>query len=216
MEKSERRYIMKRLPIFVLVFVLCLFMVNIVSAAPKKIKAKPFIFDPDDSGIVVAAWVTQLGLPDAGKSDHALYLQKDGDTSVEAAAGAIIRGVEGITLYELGFDVRNDGDCGAGAPRFHVITTTGDLYFFGCAGGTHTQTPIDDEWTQVRFTNADASPQLSDTPSWPGFGIVTVGSIMIIFDEVTDPGQGFTYLDNIDINGVLIGKPGNAKYKLMP
>lgn len=205
---------MKRLSILVLVFVLCLFMVNVVSAAPRKIKAKPFIFDPDDSGIVVAAWVTQLGLPDAGKSDHALYLQKDGDTSVEAAAGAIIRGVEGITLYELGFDVRIDGHCGAGAPRFNVRTTTGDLYFFGCSYGIHT--PINAEWTQVRFTDTDAFPQLSDTPLWPGFGNVTVESIMIVFDEGTDQGQGFTYLDNIDINGILIGKPGNAKYKLVP
>jgi hypothetical protein len=191
---------MKRLSILVLVFVLCLFMVNVASAASKKIKAKPFIFDPYDSGIVVAAWVTHQGLPDAGKSDHALYLQKDGLTSVVAAAGAIIRGVEGITLNELGFDVRNDGHCSAGAPRFNVITTTGDLYSFGCADGT--QTPIDDEWTQVRFT---------------GFGNVEVGSIMIIFDEGTDQGlgQGFTFLDNIDINGILIGKPGNAKYKHM-
>lgn len=203
---------MKKLSILVLVFVLCLFMVNGASAASKKIKAKPFVVDPDDSGNVVAAWVTHQGLPDAGKSDHALYLQKDGSTSVVAAAGAVIRGVEGIILNELGFDVRNDGHCSAGAPRFNVITTTG-VYFFGCVDGT--QTPIDDEWTQIRFTDADASPQLPTTPLWPGFGNVTVGSIMIVFDEGTDQGQGFTFLDNIDINGILIGKPGNAKYKLI-
>jgi hypothetical protein len=205
---------MKRLSILVLVFVLCLFTVTIASAASKKIKAKPFIFDPEYSGIVVAAWVTHQGLPDAGKSDHALYLQKDGLTSVVASAGAVIRGVEGITLNELGFDIRNDGHCGAGAPRFNVTTTAGDLYFFGCAYGTHK--PINADWTQVRFTDADASPQLSTAPPWPGFGIVEVGSIMIIFDEGTDQGQGFTFLDNIDVNGALIGKPGNAKYKLMP
>ena len=204
---------MKRLSIFVLVFVLCLFMVNVASAASKKIKAKPFIFDPGDSGIVVAAWVTHQGLPDAGKSDHALYLQKDGSTSVVATAGAVIRGVEGIILNELGFDVRNDGHCSTGAPRFNVITTTGDLYSFGCSYGIHN--PINSDWSEVRFTDADASPQLS-SPPWPGFGNVEVESIMIVFDEGTDQGIGSTFLDNIDINGILIGKPGNAKYKLMP
>jgi hypothetical protein len=38
----------------------------------------------------------------------------------------------------------------------------------------------------------------------------TVVGISIVFDEGTDVGAGFTHLDNIDVNGVLIGKPGNA------
>jgi hypothetical protein len=34
-----------------------------------------------------------------------------------------------------------------------------------------------------------------------------------VFDEGTDMGVGFIYLDNININGVLIQKPGTAKLK---
>jgi hypothetical protein len=90
-----------------------------------------------------------------------------------------------------------------------VTTATGDVYFFGCTYGTHTL--IDADWTQVRFADGDAVPQLPTTPIWPGFGNVTVGSIVIIFDEGTDQGEGYAFLDNIDINGTLIGKPGNAK-----
>jgi len=51
---------------------------------------------------------------------------------------------------------------------------------------------------------------------YPGFGSVTVTGIDIVFDEgetdlANNPlGPGYAYLDNIDINGTLIGKPGSA------
>lgn len=38
-----------------------------------------------------------------------------------------------------------------------------------------------------------------------------VQSVDIVFDEGTDVGQGFVYLDNIDYNGTVAGKPGLAK-----
>ena len=189
-----------------------------------KFKAKPFEFvgtaaecapAPAGTDTVTADWVTHQGLPDAGNSNHALFLEKLGATSNCAAAGAVIDGVGAITLTELGFDVSNDGHCGAGAPRFNVTTTGGFLYFFGCSSGVHTPAPDDPvNWTRVRFTDADAFPQLATNPPWPGFGSAVVQSIAIIFDEGTDTGPDFTghvFLDNIDINGVLMGKPGNAK-----
>lgn len=205
---------MKKLSILALVIILILALAGLGLAAkpgkmPTKLKVKPFIFDPDNTGIVAAAWVTHQGLPDVGKSAHALFLQKDGPTATVAAAGALVSGVKGLKLKELGFDVRNDGHCGAGAPRFNVVTNAGDTYFFGCASGT--KTAINADWSRVRFEDADAVGQLPTTPPWPGFGNVTLGSITIIFDEGTDQGQGFVFLDNIDVNGVLMGKPGNAK-----
>src|SRR5262245_28667640 len=86
------------------------------------IKAKPweFVGTVDNCGAagvdtVDAKWISKEGLPDAGNSNHALYLQKLGPTANCAAAGASIDGA-GTTLTELGFDYRNDGHCGAGAP----------------------------------------------------------------------------------------------------
>jgi hypothetical protein len=38
--------------------------------------------------------------------------------------------------------------------------------------------------------------------------------VEIVFDEGTDAGPdftGFVFIDNIDINGTLVGKPGAAK-----
>lgn len=166
------------------------------------IQVKPWTYSaPGSTDDVAGQWVTHGGLPDSGNSDHALYLQKDGPTADYSSGGASVTGVAGSTLTELGFDYRNDGHCGAGAPRFDVVTTDGVDHFFGCAYGTHT--PVNSDWTRVRFTPADAFPAV--TPD------ETVQSVDIVFDEGTDQGNGYAYLDNIDYNGTLAGKPGLAK-----
>lgn len=184
-------------------------MVSSVFAA-NSVKAMPWVYDPDNTGISEARWVTGEGLADVGKSAHAMYLTKFGTTATLAAAGASIKGEEGLTLTELGFDYRNDGHCGAGAPRFNVYTEDG-YYFFGCTYGVHTPSTEDPlNWTRVRFSDADAVAATGTTPAWPGFGSVVVTDIEVVFDEGTDQGNGFIYLDNLDINGMLMGKPGNA------
>jgi hypothetical protein len=174
------------------------------TAAPSGFKAKPWVYDPDNTGVAQAKWQANAGL-----EGHGLYLAKMATTPTNAAGGATIDGVEGITLTELGFDYRNDGHCGAGAPRFNVYTTAGTYFFFGCAYGVHT--PIaGTDWTRVRFGNADAFPADGVT-AFPGFGTAVVTGIDLVFDEGTDVGPGFAMLDNIDVNGTLMGKPGNAK-----
>jgi len=182
--------------------------ISTAARAAQPLEVKPWVYDPDHTGIANAGWVPKQGLADAGKSNHALYLQKYGPTATNAAGGASIN-FKG-TLTELGFDVRNDSHCGAGAPRFNVYTTAGTYFFFGCAYGVHTPSTEDPNWTRVRFFDADAFPADGVTP-FPGFGAVQVTSIEIVFDEGTDQGNGYAYLDNIDINGTLIGKPGAAK-----
>jgi hypothetical protein len=189
------------------------------AAAAKKTKfrAKPWTFDPGGTGIVSSAWVTHQGLGDAGKSDHALVLKKLGTTATVASAGASISKVKNRTLTELGFDYEVGTHCGAGAPRFNVITADGKLFFFGCSHGTVTGTLTDsqgDTWNRVRFDNTDAFPQ-DGVSAWPGFGAVVVSSVSLVFDEGSDTlgvvGAGVSRLDNIDVNGKLIGKPGNSR-----
>ncbi len=96
------------------------------------------------SNIVTSAWLTGMGLPDNGGSNTAtdaatkhdphfgLLLSKNGLTTDCSSAGADIQGAAGITVTELGFDYRNGGHCGAGAPRFN-ITTTDNITHFGVA-----------------------------------------------------------------------------------
>src|SRR6267142_6269740 len=139
-------------------------------------RAKPFEFDPNNTGIVLAAWVTHEGLPDAGNSNHALLLVKDGPTVAFASSGATIQGVSGITLTELGYDVRADGHCGAGAPRVNVTMSNDGLHFLGCAASPVTSTLTDPQgnvWLRKRLTAASlASAVIAFPPITPFSGNV--------------------------------------------
>jgi len=118
--------------------------------------------------------------------------------------------VKGITLTALGYDVRNGGHCGAGAPRFNVVTTDGVTHFIGCTSPPPSVTPAPATadgatmgWQSLRWTNmAAVFPPIAATS--------TVQSIFIVFDEGVDTPpdfSGMVVIDNIDVNGVLIGQP---------
>jgi len=167
------------------------------------------------SRIVTAAWLKGMGLPDTddpNKKDHhsGLLLSKNGPTPDCSAAGASIKGVKGMTVsetFEVGFDYRNGGHCGAGAPRFNVTTGDGVFSFVGgCSNGTASPAPQDPlEWTRVRINVT--SPSQAFPPLAVGSQIE---SISIIYDEGTDTatsdslGVGLAVLDNIHVNGELI------------
>src|SRR6266850_2045829 len=189
----------------------------------RKLEAVPFEFvgKAGDCGvaagsrIVTAAWLKGMGLPDTNdpnKKDHhsGLLLSKNGPTPDCSAAGASIKGVKGMTVsetFEVGFDYRNGGHCGAGAPRFNVTTRDGVFSFVGgCANGTPSSAPQDpSEWTRVRINVT--SPSQAFPPLAVGSEIE---SISIIHDEGTDTanndtqGVGLAVVDNIFINGELI------------
>jgi hypothetical protein len=168
------------------------------------------------------------GVPDTAKDPHrGLLLSKNGPTPDCSSAGARITGVRGISVdatFTLGFDYRDGGHCGAGAPRFNVVVKppTGPKTFHfvgGCANGAQTPAPQDPaEWTRARFTAAQQFP-----PIPPGSRIV---SITLLHDEGTDTasvqdpnGVGLAVVDNIFIDGRFIrtgtgiadGTTGKAK-----
>jgi hypothetical protein len=178
-------------------------------AAPSQVKytLNTWVYDPGNTGAAASEWQAGAGLPDGGKGDQSfgLYLQKNVPTSTEAAGGAEITGVSGVRLTELGFDFRNDGWCGAGAPRFNIYTDAGTYYFFGCYYGNHTA--VNANWTRVRFRDQDAYPAYATQSPWPGFGTARVYRVTVVFDEGTEVGPGFSVLDNIDVAGTLISKP---------
>lgn len=194
------------------VFCLCLLVltlpigVSAKSGKSKKLSVKAFTKDSDDSGIVAAAWMPDQGLADAGGSNHALYLQKAGPTVTNASAGAKIKWLDDLdisVLLELGFDYRFGGHCTANSPRF-VVTVDGTDHLLGCASGLASPAPDDPvNWVRVRF----------GAPEFVAAGIPTIGTIdtvRIIFDEGTEFGSGLIFMDNVDVNGDLIGKPGKG------
>jgi hypothetical protein len=188
---------------------------------------------PPGSNIIVSVWLNGIGLPDNGggnttntlnptnpgtKGDphQGLLLGKNGPTSDCSSSGASIWGVEGMTVYPgfyLGFDYRNGGHCGGGAPRFNVNytdstgTIQGSSFVGNCSLATTTQAVQDPlEWTTLRWT---ATSPAQSFPAIPIGSIIT--SIDVVFDEGTDTvgaedprGIGLATIDNININGEII------------
>jgi hypothetical protein len=146
--------------------------------------------------------------------NEGLLLVKTGPTSNFAAAVAELVNVKTITLTELGYDIRKVGlsadprgsHCGAGAPRFNVVTSDGLVHFLGCNSPPAAQTPsTNGGWLRLRWNAAELAAAFP--PILPGN---VVNRIVIVFDEGQDPSGGpdqfgAAILDNIDVNGTLVG-----------
>jgi hypothetical protein len=197
-------------------------------------------FDPAKTFLVQAEWLDGIGCPTNGKisldgttttpyqdtgcptgdpsdsHNQGLLLAKTGPTPNVASAVAELGGVQGITLTELGYDIRKPGSaaadargshCGAGAPRFNVVTQDNVTHFVGCNSPLATVTAASTGWLRLRWT----SSQLLAA------GIATtaqVKSITIVLDEGQDTGPdlfGLAVLDNIDVNATLVGAGHQAR-----
>ena len=178
-----------------------------------------FIAIPNASFTGVAGTMpfTDTACPTGDPNDQrnqGLLLVKTGPTNNFAAAVAELINVKGIMLTELGYDIRKLGlstdplgsHCGAGAPRFNVVTSDGMVHFLGCNSPPPIpQTPSTTGWIRLRWGAAElaaAFPPILPTD--------VVQRIVIVFDEGQDPPGGpdqfgAAILDNIDVNGVLVG-----------
>ncbi|PYS33388.1 MAG: hypothetical protein DMG14_31995 [Acidobacteria bacterium] len=199
---------------------------------------KPQEFDPGRTNLVQAAWLNAIGCPTGAsiaipnssftgvagfapftdtacatgdpndQHNEGLLLVKTGPTENFASATAELINVKGITLTELGYDIRKLGatanlpgsHCGAGAPRFNVITDDGVLHFLGCNSPPPAQVFSATGWIRLRWSPASAFPPI----------LTTVRRIVIVFDEGQDPSGGpdqfgAAILDNIDVNGQMVG-----------
>ena len=193
------------------------------------IKVVPFEFDPNKTYLVRARWLRGTGCPTGGtfpdaacpsgdskdNKNEGLLLVKTGPTTNNGSAGAEVKGVRGITLTELRYDIRKPdplvatgSHCGAGAPRFNVVTSDGTNHFLGCNSPPAVVTSFSTGWARLRWNAAGLAAAF---PSILGTDVVK--SIAIVFDEGQDTGPdfiGLAILDNIDVNGTLVGQgPGN-------
>ena len=153
-----------------------------------------------------AAWKAQEGQPDTrGNANHALYFQKMTATTTFAAGVAVVDGLAGqpaTALTNLSWEHRNDGWCGAGAPRWNIGLTdansTNTTVFLGCAAATHSTGSVTG-WT---FDTWDVQTAISTAITLAGLdpATATITGLAIVFDEGTDVGPGFVFLDNITVN----------------
>jgi hypothetical protein len=192
------------------------------------LKVKPDTFidtagafgDPVDPGAASSQWVNKSGTtstPDlfGEPADFGLVLAKNVETSVVAAALAELVGPAGETVdasTEFGYSYRNDGHCGAGAPRFNVTVTDGTneaTYAAGCANPATTTEAVNADWTRKIWTPADFF-FLNGDSAVPLVGSEIV-SVVIVFDEGTDVGPGEAILDDITFNDLVAGGPATVK-----
>ena len=199
-------------------------------APPRLTEVAPWQFDPFNGSLVESDWINHIGCPfqaevntpaagtytDPGcptqfRADpnvQGLLLAKTGPTANVAAAGAELKGVRGIVITSIGYDIRKFGGfasplgshCGAGSPRFNVVTTFG-THFIGCASPPPISQVLGQAWTRMAWSTAAAFP-----PIPPGAAVETID---IVFDEGTDTGPdnfGIAILDNIMVNGVAVGR----------
>ena len=209
--------------------VICLGLATGAQAADS-LKVKPFTFadtqgdfgPPVDPDVVSAKWVNKRGTTstpttNGASGDFGLVLTKNTATATFAASGAIVKGPEGDVVAattEFDYAYRNDGHCGAGAPRFSVVVTDGmnqTRYAVGCANAATSTANVNASWTNKTWTPANFFLQ-GNVPSTATHAPVpmigsTIVSVAIIFDEGTDVGPGFAVLDNISYNGLVAGGP---------
>ena len=214
-----------------------------VAFADTKFQAKPGEFDPAKTFLVQAQWLKGIGCPTGAKvatfpsttptgtftdpacptgdasdkKNEGLLLVKTGPTDNNASAFAEIKGVKGITLTELGYDLRkpaNTSDprgshCGAGAPRFNITTTAG-FFFLGCNSPAPTTQTDGNGWLRLRWGGAPGTLQAFKDGTTLTVVTGEVKSLSIVFDEGQDAlgapdNFGLAVLDNIDVNGTLVG-----------
>ncbi len=152
---------------------LSLFAVAAVSSFAATFSLNPWTYDPTNTGGVVSQ-VT---------SDGSLHLEKNVPTSTNAAAGAAIEGVEGLSTSDMTLSFQVDDYCGAGAPRFNVYLSNGQTIFLGCTHGN-------DGSGQVTFTAGNTY----------GGVLFPTGETVTGIDIVQDE-EGQTTLSNIMVNG---------------
>jgi hypothetical protein len=156
------------------------------------------------------------------KKNEGLLLAKTGPTPNNASAVADIKGVKGTAVTELGYDIRKPvssvdprgSHCGAGAPRFNIELQNGSFYFLGCNSPPPTAQTAGDGYVRLRWGAAgtlmafNASTFLLENISG-----MQLKSLSIVFDEGYDTGPdnfGLAVLDNIDVNGKLVGAGGGG------
>ncbi|HEX3454694.1 MAG TPA: hypothetical protein VHS03_08715 [Gaiellaceae bacterium] len=153
------------------------------------------------------------------KQNTGLVLAKTGPTSNNAESFVELKGLSGVAPSELGYDLRTPdlssargSHCGASAPMFQLAMENGDVYYVGCNSPAATSQTSGNGWIRLRWGgSAPLQGYLNGTTLQPITG--KIKSASIVFQEGQDTGPdnfGLAVLDNIDVNGTLIGQgPGN-------
>lgn len=167
-------------------------------------------FNPGNAPVSIgASWVKGLGVPTGGqRAGLLLAISNTVPFPPGASADATINGAKGKVLTELGMDHLKGTYCTNGSPRWDVELSNGGVYAFGCSAGTHSAIAGATNWERIRYGNADV--QNLSGPPWPGFGNTCCK--LTFLQVLSDEGPSASVLDNLDVNGTLIGGRGSGDH----
>jgi len=175
-------------------------------ATTGRLRAWPYAYDPASTNTVAATWMDGTGVASSNAAsttdtrNQGLLLSKTSTASNQAQAGVVIHSVEGISLTELGYDLRSGSQCTSTSPRFVVVTSDDVVHKIGCAAGTAQPAPVTG-WKRLRFDPANSSQTVPAIV--PGSKVKTMH---LVLDGGPETGSSVVVLDNINVNGKLIGQ----------
>jgi hypothetical protein len=154
------------------------------------------------------------------KRNEGLILAKTGPTSNNAESYVELKDLKGVTPTELGYDLRKPtssadprgSHCGADAPMFQLEMKNGDVYYVGCSSPPPDQQTAGNGWLRLRWGGSvPLMGYLNGTTLQTITG--TIKNAYIVFQDGQDAGPdnfGLAVLDNIDVNGQLVGQGSNG------
>jgi hypothetical protein len=155
------------------------------------------------------------------KKNEGLLLAKTGPTSNNAEPFVELKNLKGVQITELGYDLRkveNTSDprgstCSVQAPMFQLQTKDGDVYYIGCNAPPPDLQTAGDGYLRLRWGGtAPLQGYLNGNTLLPITGMA-FDKVFIVFQDgyvgptTADQSRfGLAVLDNIDVNGVLVGE----------
>lgn len=198
---------------------------SVLAPGPAPLKLKPVAgnFTPPDfkftgnATYAQAQWTNKVALD----GNFSVLLEKSVDfascytptpeNGCAAFAAAIVDGVEGLTITQLGtigFSV--NGTCGAGSPRFNLYyDSNGDgeadgVAFYGCSAHV---SGTDAGWTSMSASSA--VPDFCYSFALPGTCTLIAASTVVQLSVLVDE-KGTWYIDRVKAAGYITGEPNGG------
>lgn len=131
----------------------------------------PGVFDPGNTGCPVAQ----------AENGGWLRLAKNCATSTNAAAGADLTGLSGLSFKSASFTLKSASQCQGGSPRFNIVTTAA-TFFLGC----NNVAPVPNADGTARYTFTAATLAASGQQVPMPIGTITSFGVLIDVQGVAD------------------------------
>jgi hypothetical protein len=154
------------------------------------------------------------------KDNEGLLLAKTGPTENNAEPFAELKNLKGVAISELGYDLRKTGStldlrgstCSVQAPMFQLQTKDGTVYYIGCMSPPPDVQIPGDGYLRLRWGGSATLMAYRNGSELVSISGMKFDKVYIVFQDgyggaTADQSKfGLAVLDNIDVNGVLVGE----------